>query len=390
MIREADKDHRREKPPLIVHIVMQLDIGGLENGLVNLINRVPPERYCHAIVCLKGHTDFRRRIVREDVGLFDLNKKEGQDLGIHIRLWQVLRRTRPALVHTRNLAALESIVPAFLAGVPRRVHGEHGWDMHDIDGSKRRYYWLRRVLSPLIHRFITVSRGLESYLVQQVKVPPDKIIRICNGVDTDVFYPCQGSKRPLPFKGWSEDALIIGTVGRMETVKDPVTLARAFLRLGEILPHAEHRLRLVMVGDGSLRDRVWSMLEEGGAGSMVWLAGRRDDVPTLLRGLDIFVLPSLAEGISNTILESMASGLPVVATRVGGNPELVEDGVTGALVPPENPEAMARAIAAYVVDAEKRKRHARAAREKVEWEFSLGRMVEGYLSVYDGLLARGK
>ena len=376
-------------PPLIAHIVNYLGVGGLENGVVNLINHIPRERYRHAIICLEGHSDFHRRLTHEDVPLYSLNKREGNDSKLLWRVWHLLRKIRPALVHTRNLNALESILPATLAGVSRRVHGEHGWDMHDLHGSKRRYHWLRFILFPLIHRFITVSRGLESYLVERVKVPPNRVVRICNGVDTDLFHPRLEVKEPLPVDGFCPPgAIVVGWVGRMTEVKDPLTLARAFVRLVAILPEVKGRLRLVMLGPGPLHSRVKDLLEESGVASMSWIPGTRDDVPAMLRSMDIFVLPSLAEGISNTILESMASGLPVVATRVGGNPELVEDGVTGTLVPTENLDAIAAAVAAYVEDETKRKSHARAARERAVREFGLGCMVDGYLSVYDALLAK--
>jgi sugar transferase (PEP-CTERM/EpsH1 system associated) len=283
---------------------------------------------------------------------------------------------------------MESLVPARFAGVPHRIHGDHGWDIHDLYGQKLRYQILRRALSPFVDRFVVVSRGLETYLKQQVGVPLDRVTRITNGVDTEVFHSSSGGREPIPVEDFAApDSFVIGTVGRMEIVKDPMTLAGAFVRLAELLPHAKSRLRLVMVGDGSQRQRVEALLNFGGVESMAWLPGQREDVPSLLRCMDLFVLPSLAEGISNTILESMASGLPVVATGVGGNLELVEDGVTGTLVPPKDEDAMAEAIAAYVVNPEMLRLRARAARERVVREFSITRMVDSYLSVYDSVLS---
>ena len=141
-----------------------------------------------------------------------------------------------------------------------------------------------------------------------------------------------------------------------------------------------------MVGDGPLRDRVELVLGSAGLREQAWLPGERSDVPDILRGLDCFVLPSLSEGVSNTILEAMATGLPVVATRVGGNPELVDDGVTGRLVPSADSEAMATAILAYFDDPATARQHARAARQAAVQRFSLDRMVRDYLSLYDGLL----
>jgi glycosyltransferase involved in cell wall biosynthesis len=173
----------------------------------------------------------------------------------------------------------------------------------------------------------------------------------------------------------------------MQEVKDPLTLVRAFLVLLGAVPGGRDRLRLVLVGDGPLRAAAQRLLESAGAAELAWLPGARDDVPEIFRALDIFVLPSIAEGISNTILEGMASGLPVVATRVGGNPELVTEGVTGTLVPPSDPVAMAQALRYYIERPDLIRTHGTAGRARIEREFSLDGMVQRYLAVYDTLIA---
>jgi glycosyltransferase involved in cell wall biosynthesis len=143
-----------------------------------------------------------------------------------------------------------------------------------------------------------------------------------------------------------------------------------------------------MVGDGPLRAEIERILEQGGVRDLSWLSGERADVAGVLRGLDLFVLPSLAEGISNTILEAMATGLPVVATRVGGNDELVEQGLTGELVPAAHPDALADAILRYFRDPGVARRHGKAGRNRVERQFSLDRMIAGYDRLYCRLLER--
>jgi glycosyltransferase involved in cell wall biosynthesis len=176
----------------------------------------------------------------------------------------------------------------------------------------------------------------------------------------------------------------------MDPVKDQLTLVRAFLRLvAADREGPSQRFRLVIIGDGMLRDEALRMLREAGADHLAWLPGDREDIPEIMRSLNLFVLPSLAEGISNTILEAMASGLPVVATRVGGNPELVDEEKTGVLVPPADPAALAGAIFRYVQTPGLMSAHGRAGRERVEARFSMAAMVEGYLAVYDEVL-RGK
>jgi sugar transferase (PEP-CTERM/EpsH1 system associated) len=386
-------------PPLIAHVIFALRAGGLENGLVNLINRMPPDRYRHAVVCLTGHDGFAARLQREDVPIVDLHKRDGHDLPLYGRLWATFRHLRPTIVHTRNLVALEAQIPALAAGVRGRVHGEHGWDVHDLDGSNRRHRLLRRGLSPIVDRFVPLSAHSERYLVDQVGVPPRKVTRIVNGVDAERFHPAgrplpvgaapPGDKDPLPEAGFPPDAVVIGTVLRMEAVKDPMNLARAFVAALERRPDLRPRLRVVMVGNGRLYDEVRAYLRDTGAEGLARLLGHRDDTPEILRGLDLFVLPSRAEGISNTILEAMATGLPVVATRVGGNPDLVVEGETGTLVPPEDPTALAEAILAYAADPALRQRHGARARQLVEQRYTLDRMVERYLDVYDSILREG-
>jgi glycosyltransferase involved in cell wall biosynthesis len=145
---------------------------------------------------------------------------------------------------------------------------------------------------------------------------------------------------------------------------------------------------LVIVGEGPLRPILETCIGEEGVQEQVWLAGNRDDVPALLRMMDLFILPSLGEGISNTLLEAMASGLPLIATRVGGNTELVEEGRNGLLVPAGDPEALARAIGIYVTDAALMRKHGEEGRVKVAEQFDWDHCVRSYLGVYDELLGR--
>ena len=386
---ESAATGERGSAPLIAHLIYRLDTGGLENGLVNLVNRMPADRYRHAIICLTEFTEFRNRIRREDVPVFALQKPPGNSPATQFRLWRLLRRLRPDILHTRNLAALEGTLAAALAGVPARVHGEHGRDVGDLDGSNPGRQRVRRFFKPFVHQYVALSKDLERYLRDRIGVAPQRITQLYNGVDTALFHPARVGRETLPPPGFSRpDAFVIGTVGRMQEVKDQLTLARAFVLLLRMAPSDGPPLRLVLAGDGPLREQAATILREGGAADHAWLAGERDDVSKIMRGLDLFVLPSLAEGISNTILEAMASGLPVVATEVGGNPELVTDGRTGALVPPADPPAMARALLRYCRDPAERRRQGTAARARAERSFSMSAMIEGYLGIYDRMLER--
>ena len=377
------------RPPLIAHLIYRLGVGGMEHGLVTLINGMPAAAYDHAIICLSESTDFRNAIQRPDVPVISLHKREGQDLPAYWRLWKVLRQLRPAILHTRTLGVLDAQICGALAGVPARVHGEHGRQVDDLNWSNRRHRWMRRCVRPFVHQYIAVSKDLESHLRDTIGVPANRLEQIYNGVDSKCFCPRYGPRRGLGPQGFAPpESIVIGTVGRMQPVKDQLTLTRAFLRLLNIVGDARQRLRLVLVGDGPLREPCQRLLNEAGAAHLAWLPGELRTVHELLPQMDIFVLPSLGEGISNTILEAMACGLPVVATRGGGNPELVEDGRTGVMVPPANSDAIAAAVASYIENPAKISKHGQCGRQKVEREFTLESMISKYTNVYDAVLAR--
>jgi len=376
--------HRR---PLIAHIVHRFDIGGLENGVVNLINHMPEHKYRHVIICMTDYSDFHKRIEKNGIEIYALHKKEGKDPLNYLRLWRLLRRLKPDISHTRNIATIDGAVIAMLAGVKHRVHGEHGRDIYDVDGSNARYQRLRRLCQPFIHRFIALSKDLEAWLIEQVGIKRDKVVQLYNGVDTDKFRPHKTDINGFLNETFvSNDEVIFGTVGRFEPIKDQLTLLRAFADLLEKSPLAKDQARLVLVGDGQLKPQIEQFINNQGLQSFVRLTGKSNDVAHLLQAFDVFVLPSLAEGISNTILEAMASGLPVLATHVGGNVELVEPEVTGQLVPPARPDMMAKKMLEYLELPECIHKQGLLAVKKVEQRFSIQQMVERYMSVYDVLL----
>jgi sugar transferase (PEP-CTERM/EpsH1 system associated) len=373
---------RRERP-LVAHIVFRFDYGGLENGIVNLVNGLPADELDHAIIALTEASDFRLRIRRADVKVYALNKRPGKDLGVYLRLWKLLRSLKPDIVHTRNVGTMDCLAVAWLAGVPVRIHGEHGWDVHDPDGANPKYRRVRRLFNPLVRRFVTVSRDLEQWLVERVGIDACKVVQICNGVDTQRFHPRRDAVRDgLPLERFPAGCIVIGSVTRLTEIKDPLNLVRAFLAARPAL-HAEGRdVRLAVIGDGPLRGAMEAEIAAANAGDYVWLPGSRDDVASLLRAFDVFVLGSLREGISNTVLEAMASGLPVIASATGGNLELVEHGVNGALIPPGDSAALAAALSSYVRDGARRAAHSAASRRRAEQHFSLGGMMNRYRELY--------
>ncbi|WP_326540111.1 TIGR03088 family PEP-CTERM/XrtA system glycosyltransferase [Pseudorhodoferax sp.] len=373
--------------PLIAHVVYRFDTGGLENGVVNLIDRLTGWR--HVVIALtEAVPAFCSRVQRGDVEFVSLHQPPGQGWHSYPAFLHELRRLRPQVVHTRNLAALEMQVPAWWAGMPVRIHGEHGRDQTDPDGTRRKYQWMRRAYRPFVQHYVALSRDLGQYLTGPVGVPAARVSQIYNGVDVDRF-AAAGVRQPVPgcpFEG--EGLCLAGTVGRMQTVKAQPLLAQAFVQALRQQPALRRSLRLVLVGEGPLRAECEAVLQAGGVRELAWLPGERSDVPAVMRGLDFFVLPSLAEGISNTILEAMASGLPVVATDVGGNADLVADGLTGQIVPAGDVPALAQALQRWATDPARRQAAGLAGRARVEQRFSLQAMVAAYGGLYRSLSAR--
>jgi len=369
----------------------RFDTGGLENGIVNLINNMPPGAYRHAVLALTEVTEFRQRIQRNDVEFISLRKPPGHGIWRYPKLFKLFRQLRPTIVHSRNLAALEMQAPAWAAGVPVRIHGEHGRDLEDLDGKTLTYQRVRRLYKPFVHHYVALSRDLADYLVDKVRVRPEDITQAYNGVDTERFQPALGSARPIPGCPFDpERHWLVGTVGRMQPIKDQVMLAHAFVQAISMAPELKTRMRLVMVGDGPLRNQVQEVLAAAGVAGLAWLPGERVDVPEIMRGLHAFALPSLSEGISNSILEAMASGLPVIATAVGGNADLVVQGQTGYIVSPADPQAMAQKIVALTSNPGQARNMGQAGRQRAKDTFSMQGMVSTYQTMYDQQLSRAR
>jgi sugar transferase (PEP-CTERM/EpsH1 system associated) len=375
-------------PPLVLHVIHQLAMGGLENGLINLINRMPVSAFRHAIACVEDYSDFRDRLTRPDVEVVALNRSRIGVWALRRALFRLCRRLQPAILHSRAMSGLDALLPSFVAGVPHRIHGEHGWDVNDLDGRAWKPVVLRRLHSPLVDRYVTVSRHLERYLVERVGIDAARITQIYNGVDTERFRPAQRGAREILPRGFAGDgSVIIGTVGRLQRVKDQATLLRAFAALTNRSADLGRQARLVILGDGPLREELTALVDSLGVGSRTWMPGAVANVPEIMRTFDVFVLPSLQEGISNTILEAMASAVPVIATATGGNLELVEDGRSGRFFAPGNDAALTALLSEYLARPDYRSEHAGFARRRALDNFALPVMVQRYQAVYERLSA---
>ena len=346
----------------------------MEKGVATLI-RHADEAFEHIVLCLStsGQT---ARLLPPGTSIIELHKPPGNSLAFLWKLSATLRNLKPDVVHTRNWGGLDGILAARFANIRRVVHGEHGWDMCDTNGQNPKRIVLRRLLSPLVSEYTCVSRHIRQWLLDQIRVRKS-VTQIYNGIDTSLYSPgdCPGIRRSL---GIPEQAFVTGIVSRLDPIKDHPTIFKAFHELKKSNP--DHRL--LVIGDGPERQRLGRLATEG-----IHLLGLRTDIPEFLHCFDIFVLSSINEGISNTILEAMASGLPVVATKVGGNPELVLDGITGILVRPGDVQGFVSAISGYLEDTNLRDSHGAAGRAHACSHFSIEAMVQSYENVYNRVLA---
>ena len=357
------------------HVIYSFGIGGLEKGITTLINHGSPGIE-HTIISLCGNRDSEKFLQRP-AKIVSLNKQHGNSAGFIWNLAQVIRRIHPDVVHTRNWSGMDGILAARLAGVKTIIHGEHGWDMFDPEGTNRKRQWVRRMTACLVTRYTCVSKQLEHWLRDEVRVKKP-VVQIYNGVDTVRFRPAEpeekdGLRRGL---GLQPGDVVVGIVARLDAIKNHSMLFKAV----DIAARVHPKIKLVVVGDGFEAERL-----KAEASDHIVFLGYRSDTDALMRCMDVFVLPSFNEGISNTILEAMATGLPVIASNVGGNPELVEDGWNGFLVNPHDPSQMAEKILAYVQSSVLRVEHGLNGCNRAIEKFSVNSMVRGYEAIYQAL-----
>lgn len=370
----------------IVHLVYRFTTGGLENVVVQLVNKLPHQEFRHTVVAItEVDPQFAQRILRPDVEFISLNKAPGQPFELYPKMYRLLKRLRPDVVHSCNLAAMEFAPVAAMARVPLRVHVEHGWDVGDLGGSNARYNLLRKFYKPFVQEFVAVATPLHEYLLNNIGVPSAQLQLIPNGVDTNRFRPRTASDPPpigFPFQRgvhW-----VIGYVGRLVAVKNPMLLVEAFIALAQSSNRGAERIRLAMVGEGPLAVQVAQRMQQAGLHDRLWLPGVRDDTPELFRAIDCFVLPSLFEATSCTLQEAMATGLEIVVTDVGGNADLLEGGRFGSLVPSENVSAMAGAIQTHFARSTPTSQTTNAV-EAINRRYGLTSVIDRYRRLFLGL-----
>lgn len=357
-------------PRHVVHLVSSLGVGGQEMVILQLVRHTDRSRFAPRVLCLHERGALADQV--EALGV-PVEVIGGPGVGAGAMLRRLVRRLRalaPDVLHTHNPAPHQfGSLARMLARIPVLVHTKHG---RNYFTSTSQQMWTR-VAGRLSDLVVPVSADAAEVARDGDWVPAGRIRVIRNGVDPG----------PVPAPRAGEPRRLIH-VARLNEIKDQATLLRAM-----VLVHATHPdVTLDVIGDGDWGDRVRRLATDLGLDGCVRFHGMRDDVPAWLRRADLFVLSSESEGISITLLEAMAAGLPIVATDVGGNREVVVAGETGLLVPAKDPPAMAAAITALLDEPARALAMGAAGRRRVEAEFALELTVRAYEAAYDELLAR--
>jgi len=365
----------------IAHPTAALHVGGKENGMVNLVNAMSADIFENYIFAFKRGGVLRQRINPRQCQVIELGTRMGGDFRIYLRLFQHFRRHHFHIVHTRSWSSLlEGMIAAKLCHVPVLVHGEHGL----IKDDTRIHTWVQRRFWGMADQVMCVSEALRESLVARIGFPRERIRVIKNGVELERFN-LQVDRHALKTSlDIPPEAPVFGSIGRLVPVKDYATLIKAAKVVLAELPAAH----LIFVGDGPLREELSALAQQLEIAPQVHFLNWRKDVPALMHILDVFVLSSISEGMSNSILEAMCSGTAVVATNVGGNPELVVNKETGLLVPAQDAQQMGRAILSLLLDAKRRRAMGAAGRRRIEEHFSLQVMVRNYEKMYLEIAAR--
>jgi sugar transferase (PEP-CTERM/EpsH1 system associated) len=356
----------------IVHLVRALDVGGLERVVLDLVTH-RSEAVDARVLCLEHRGEIAQRFESAGVEVQVLSSG-GSSAGRRIwSLTKTLRKLRPHVLHTHNAAPhLNGALAANLARVPVLVHTKHGRNYP----KDRKLVLQNRIAARLSSKVVCVSHDAAEVARNIEKVSENRIAVIHNGINIGRF-----RMNPAPFKSLTCRAI---HVARLNWVKDQATLLRAVRLVVDKLPGFE----LDVIGDGPARQEIVALQKELALEECVRFHGAREDVADWLARADLFVLSSVSEGICLTLLEAMAAGLPIVATDVGGNREVVDNGNTGTLVPPSDPDAMAKAILTMCTSAPVAREMGRRGRERVESHFDVRMMVARYETMYRELLDR--
>ncbi len=364
----------------IMHVLACLGNGGTEFGILKLKGGLDDQRFEHRICTTRGFdAEFVQTHRLNEILFVAAGSRPGFQFPM-FRLRKIFRQYRPHIVHTRNWGGLEAVLAARLAGVPVVIHSEHGYEVSNLNGVPLRQKAFRRLAYSMADQIFTVTGELRDYHAQQGWIKPGRITVIHNGVDTIRYSPSAYSRELVRHEyGIPSRRFVIGSVGRLVSIKDHGTLLRA----AERLVQCEVDAHVLLVGLGPEAERLKGQVNDSLAlKGRVTFAESPDRVPEFLNGMDVFALTSLKEGMSNTLLEAMATGLPMVATSVGGNPEVLGEMCSEWLFAPGDVGALSERLLRLAKDPAIRLHLGNEGRRRALEMFSLEGMMQRYSDLY--------
>jgi len=371
----------------VLHVLATLLPGGSEISVLRLVGALDTTRYLVRVACLRGEPVLAAEFRSAGVEVVRFGMRGKFDPGCLLRLRRYVARERIDIVHTHmDLADFYGALAGRLGGARCVVATKHAPDEFRTRRTWKRYPFLllERLAYEMDDAVIVVSEGLRVFFETVERLPRRKMIVIGHGVDATARPATrEEARRSL---GLPQQGPLIGAVGRLSPEKGQNVLLQALPSVLAAFPQAA----CVLAGEGPARAALEAEARRLGIGDRVVFLGLRRDVPMVLAALDLFVQPSIYEGFGLSLLEAMAAGLPVVASRVGGIPELIEDGRTGLLVPPQDPMALAGAVVRLLGDSEGARRLGEAAASRSRERFSLGRVADRVDALYRNILAMAR
>jgi glycosyltransferase involved in cell wall biosynthesis len=367
--------------PRVLALTVGLGLGGAERLLLLSAPRLRAQGFDVRVGAFKRGGALVESLERQGVPVVTFDARHRGDLGSLLRLVRYLRRERIDILHAHLFYAnVAARLAGRFASVPVVLTAHHDTDLWM--GPHHRL--VERWTAPLGDRVVACSEAVRRYAIERHRLPAAHVLTIANAIDAAAIPSGPEARaRARAALGAAPDDLLAGTLGRLH---EPKKGLRVFLAAAARVAAAHPRVRFVLIGDGPARADLERLAEALGLSGRVRFAGERPDATTLLAGLDLLLQPSLWEGFGLSALEGMAAGLPVVASRVGGLPEVIRDGVDGILVPPGDAPRLAAAMTALLMDPERSERLGQAARERAGSEFHVDRLVHETASLYRSLL----
>jgi sugar transferase (PEP-CTERM/EpsH1 system associated) len=357
----------------IVHIVYSFGTGGMEHVIANVITGLMAG-YKHTLICLTCAGDSTKLLPKK-VEIIELNKPDGNSFLFIIKLAKLLNVIHPDIVQAYNWSGMDAIIASRIVRVRNIIQSEHGWDINDPNGLSLKRKLFRRFISKSISISTCVSKQMSNWLIDDVKVCCP-VTQIYNGVDVNRFCPGSGAEAKCRL-GLAKNDFVLGIVGRL----DPIKMHGILIRVCSRLQKRFHNIKLLIIGEGPEEEKLKKL-----SGANVYFLGNCLNVNDLLKTLDVFVLPSVNEGFSCAITEAMATGIPVIASNVGGNNELIGHGETGFLYEFGDELKLENYIEMYYKYPELAKRHGQAGRKKILKFFRNDDMITAYDNLYKKII----